>query len=295
MEIAMKPASFEHYAPETLAEAVALLQKLEDDGVDAKILAGGQSLMPMLSLRMARPEALVDLNRIAALKYIREEGDVIAIGAMTSKSAAEDSALIKQKQPLFQRASELIAHRQIRNRGTVGGSFAHADPAAEYGAAAMALGITMKVVGPEGERLLTPDEFYVTFLTTSLGSSDILTELRVPKLAAGTGWSFQELCRRRGDLGICGAAVTLRKVGGKCTDVRIAIFGVNATAARMKEAEKLVEGQLPSPELFVQAGKAAAASVDEPIADVHASGEFRRSLVETFVARGLTEALSRAS
>lgn len=291
----MKPAPFDYYAPETLEEAVALLEKLEDDNVDAKILAGGQSLMPMLSLRMARPEALVDLNRIKSLNYIREEGDVIAIGAMTSKSAAEDSALIKQKQPLFQRASELIAHRQIRNRGTVGGSFAHADPAAEYGAAAMALGITMKVVGPAGERIVAPEDFFITFLTTDLATTEILTEVRVPKLAAGAGWSFQELCRRRGDLGICGSAVTLKKSGGKCTDVRIAIFGVNATAARMKSAEQLVEGQVPSPELFARAGKAAAASVDEPIADVHASGEFRRSLVETFVARGLAEALSRAS
>lgn len=291
----MKPAPFDYYAPETVEEAVALLEKLEDDDVEAKILAGGQSLMPMLSLRMARPEALVDLNKITSLKYIREEGDVIAIGAMTSKSAAEDSLLLKEKQPLFQRASELIAHRQIRNRGTVGGSFAHADPAAEYGAAAMALGIEMKIVGTDGERIVPPEEFYVTFLTTDIGSTELLTEVRVPKLVAGTGWSFQELCRRQGDLGVCGAAVTLRVANGKCADVRIAVFGVNATAARMLSAEQMVEGQAPSDELFAKAGKAAAESVDEPIADVHASGEFRRSLVETYVTRCLAEALTRVS
>ena len=291
----MKPAPFDYYAPETVEEAVQLLVKLEDDDIDAKILAGGQSLMPMLSLRMARPEALVDLNRIDSLRYIREEGDVIAIGAMTSKSDAEDSALLKEKQPLFQRASELIAHRQIRNRGTVGGSFAHADPAAEYGACAMALDIKMKIVGPDGERIVDPEDFFVTFLTSDIDATEILTEVRVPKLAPGTGWSFQELCRRQGDLGICGAAVTLRLDGGFCKDVRIAIFGVNATASRMKTAEQIVEGQAPSEALFAKAGKAASESVDEPISDVHASGEFRRSLVETFVSRCLAEAQSRAS
>ena len=291
----MKPAPFDYYAPETVAEAVELLEKLEGDDIDAKILAGGQSLMPMLSLRMARPDALIDINKIDALKGIREEGDMIIIGAMTSKSDAEDSELLKEKQPLFQRASELIAHRQIRNRGTVGGSFAHADPAAEYGACAMALDIKMKVVGPDGERTADPEDFYVTFLTTDLDATEILTEVHVPKLAAGTGWSFQELCRRQGDLGICGAAVTLRVAGGKCADVRIAIFGVNASAARMTSAEQLVEGQAPSDELFAQAGKAASESVDEPIADVHASGEFRRSLVETYVTRCLAEALTRVS
>ncbi len=290
----MKPAPFDYYAPETVEAAVELLEKLEDDDVDAKIMAGGQSLMPMLSLRMARPEALIDINKIESLKGIREDGEMIVIGAMTSKSDAEDSALIKEKQPLFQRASELIAHRQIRNRGTVGGSFAHADPATEYGAAAQCLGIEMVVVGPDGERTVPADEFFVTFLTTDLDTTEILTEVRVPKLVAGTGWAFQELCRRHGDLGICGAAVTMRVEGGKCVDVRIAVFGVNATAARMTSAEQLVEGQAPGDELFSQAGKAAAESVDEPIEDVHASGEFRRSLVETYVTRCLAEALTRA-
>ena len=135
----MKPAPFDYYAPASAEEAVTLLAQLEEDDVDAKVLAGGQSLVPMLNLRVARPEALVDLRKLNELVYIRDEGDTIAIGAMTAKSAAEDSALIKEKQPLFQQASHLIGHRQIRNRGTVGGSFAHNDPAAEYGAVAMVL------------------------------------------------------------------------------------------------------------------------------------------------------------
>ncbi|RLQ21074.1 xanthine dehydrogenase family protein subunit M [Seongchinamella sediminis] len=291
----MKPAPFDYYAPETLEQAVALLEKLEDDDIDAKILAGGQSLMPMLSLRMARPEALVDLGRISTLDYIREEDGVIKIGAMTSKSALEDCELVQQKQPLLHAATCHIGHRQIRNQGTVGGSFAHADPAAEYGAIAQALGMEMVIVGPEGERVIPADDFYVTFLTTDLDSTEILTEVRAPVLAPATGWAFQEICRREGDLAIAGAAVTLRVEAGLCADVVIAVFGVNSTAARLEDAEQVVNGQVPAAALFAQAGEAAAASLAEPISDVHASGEYRRDLIATLVKRCLAEAVERAA
>lgn len=291
----MKPAPFDYYAPETLEETVALLERLEDDDIDAKILAGGQSLMPMLSLRMARPDALVDLRKLKALNYIREDNGTILIGAMTSKSAAEDSALVKEKQPLLHAATEHIGHRQIRNQGTVGGSFAHADPAAEYGAVAQALGMEMVVVGPDGERVIPADEFYISFLTTDIDSTEVLTEVRAPVMPTGTGWAFQELSRREGDLAIAGAAVTLRLQGGNCTDVVIAVFGVNAIAARLGDAEQLVNGQPPSEALFAQAGQAAATELDEPISDVHASGEYRRDLIATLVKRCLTEAVERAA
>lgn len=290
----MKPAPFDYYAPGTVEEAVALLAKLEDDDIDAKIIAGGQSLMPMLGLRMARPEALVDLGKIKALKYIREEDGVIAIGAMTSKSAAEDSDLIKAKQPLFHAATENIGHRQIRNQGTVGGSFAHADPAAEYGAIAMALGMEMVVAGPDGERTVPADEFYVSFLTTDIDCTEVLTEVRMPVMPAGTGWAFQEMARRVGDLALAGVAVTLRLQGGQCIDVVIAVFGVNATAARLSDAEQVVNGKSPDEALFAQAGKVAAAEIDQPISDVHASAEYRRALIETLVARCLAQAVERA-
>ena len=291
----MKPAPFDYYAPDTVDDAVALLERLEDEDVEAKILAGGQSLMPMLNLRVARPDALVDLRKLDALRYIRDEGDVIAIGAMTSKSAAEDSSLIKQKQPLFQHASYLIGHRQIRNRGTVGGSFAHADPAAEYGAAAMALDIEMKIVGPEGERLVPARDFFITFLTADIDSTEILTEVRVPVMAAGTGWSFKEMGRRDGDLALAGAAVTLRVTAGACEQVRVAVFGVNGAPSRIAAAEEMVEGQAPSQALFEQAGRAAGAAVDEPITDVHGSAEYRRQLVSVLVARCLQQAQQRAA
>jgi carbon-monoxide dehydrogenase medium subunit len=291
----MKPAPFDYYAPETLEEAVALLARLESEDIDAKILAGGQSLMPMLSLRMARPEALVDLGKIKTLNYIREENGAIHIGAMTSKRSAEDSALIQQKQPLLHAATKRIGHRQIRNQGTVGGSFAHADPAAEYGAVAQALAMDMVVVGPDGERVIPASEFYVSFLTTDIDATEVLTEVRAPILPAGTGWAFQEICRREGDLAVAGAAVTLRLEAGNCADVVIAVFGVNAIAARLEAAEQLVNGQAPAAALFTQAGNAAAAALDEPISDVHATGEYRRSLIATLVRRCLAEAVERAA
>ena len=291
----MKPAPFDYYAPETVDEAVSLLQRLEDDDIDAKILAGGQSLMPMLSLRMARPEALVDLGKIKALDYIREENGVILIGAMTTKSAAEDSTLLQRKQPLLHAATQNIGHRQIRNQGTVGGSFAHADPAAEYGAIAQALAMEMVVVGPDGERVIPADEFYLSFLTTDIDCSEVLTEVRAPLMPQGTGWAFQEICRRQGDLALAGVAVTLKMAAGNCTDVVIAVFGVNAIAARLEDAEQLVNGSAPGEALFAKAGEVAAAALDEPITDVHATGEYRRSLIATLVKRCLAEAVTRAA
>lgn len=290
----MKPAPFDYYAPATVEEAVSLLEKLEDDDIDAKILAGGQSLVPMLCLRLARPEALVDLGKIRTLDYIREEAGTIFIGAMTSKRTAEDSALLKEKQPLFHEATTHIGNRQIRNQGTVGGSFAHADPAAEYGAIAQALGMEMVVVGPDGERVIPADKFYVSFLTTDIDSTEVLTEVRAPVMPTGSGWGFQKICRRQGDLAIAGVAVTLRMAASNCVDVVIAVFGVNAIAARLVDAEQVVNGQAPGEALFAQAGKAAAEALDEPITDVHATAEYRRDLIATLVKRCLAEAVERA-
>ena len=291
----MKPAPFDYYAPDTIEEAVGLLAKLEGEDLDAKILAGGQSLMPMLSLRVARPDALVDLRKISALDYIREEGDTIAIGAMTSKSSAEDSDVIRTRQPLFREATRLVGHRQIRNRSTVGGSFAHAEPTAEYGAAAMVLGMEMKVVGPDGERTIPAKDFYVTFLTTAIDTTEILTEVRLPALKAGTGWSFQEMARRDGDHAVAGAAVTLRLDGGVCKDVSIAVFGVNANPTRLADAEAFITGKAPTEDNAREAGRLGADSLEEPMSDVHGTPQYRRGLIATFVARCLVEAASRAS
>ncbi|HOM14882.1 MAG TPA: xanthine dehydrogenase family protein subunit M [Rubrivivax sp.] len=289
----MKPAPFDYHAPATLDEAIALLARLDDEGVDAKILAGGQSLMPMLALRVARPEALVDLRKLSALDFIRDEGSHIAIGAMTSKQAAAESALLRARQPLFHAATELIGHVQIRNRGSVGGSFAHADPASEYPAVALALDIEFVAQGPGGRRTIAAADFFVTYMTTSLEAGEILTEVRLPVLPAGRRWAIQEFARRNGDLALAGVAVALDVTGGHCRNVRIAAFGVQATAVRLGAAEQLLEGRPAQTAAFEEACRAGAAALDEPMSCVHASADYRRHLVATLCARALAEAVAR--
>lgn len=291
----MKAAPFAYHAPETLSEAIALLQRFESEGVDAKILAGGQSLMPMLAMRVARPEVLIDLRRLRELDYIRSEGGTLAIGSMTSKRAAEQSALVREAQPLFHAATRLVGHVAVRNRGTVGGSFAHADPASEYPAVAIVLDVQLKAVGPEGERTIPAAEFFVSYMTTSLESTEVLTEVRFAPWAAGTGWAIQEMARRHGDLALAGVAATLRLARGACTAVRLAAFGVNATAVRLTAAEQVLEGLAPDAASFTRAAAAAAEKLEEPMSCVHASAEYRRHLVEVLVRRCLTEAAARAA
>ena len=290
----MKPAPFDYHAPATLDEAVALLTRLEDEGCDMKIIAGGQSLMPMLALRVARPEALVDLRRLDTLNYIRDDAGTLAIGAMTSKQAAADSALVKRAQPLFHAATELVGHRQIRNRGSVGGSFAHADPASEYPAVALVLDTEFEAVGPDGARTIPADEFFVTYMTTSLETTEVLTAVRFAPFAPQRRWAIQEFARRNGDLALAGVALTLNVEGGLCRDVRIAAFGVEATAVRLTAAEQLLEGQPAQAAQFEQAGKAAAAELDEPMSCIHASSAYRRHLVGVLTTRALGEAAARA-
>ncbi len=290
----MKPAPFDYVVPETVEDTVSLLQKYEDEDVEAKVLAGGQSLVPLLNMRMARPDVVVDLRKLSGLDYIREEAGGFAIGAMTSKRSVEESEAVKRLNPLFHEATVQIGHKQIRNRGTVGGSMAQADPAAEYPAAALALGMEFTAVGPDGERTIPADEFFVTFLTTDLDSTEILTEVRIPAVAPGTGWSFQEVVRRHGDFAMAGIAVTLRLEGGVCADPRIVIFAVGATPLRLSAAEAAVAGQAPSEEVFAEAGKCAAGEIEDPISDVHASAEYRRHLTEVLTRRALAEAAGRA-
>lgn len=291
----MKPAPFDYHAPATVSDAVALLRRLSDEGVDAKILAGGQSLMPMLAMRVARPEVLVDLRRLRDLDYIRSDGGTLAIGAMASKRAAEQSALVREAQPLFHAATRLVGHVAIRNRGTVGGSFAHADPASEYPAVALVLDMELRAVGPEGERRIPAAEFFVTYMTTSLESAEILTEVRMPPWMPGTGWAIQEMARRHGDLALAGVAATLRVERGVCRGARLAAFGVNPTAVRLTAAERAMEGAAPDARSFERAGTAAAQALEEPMSCVHASAEYRRHLVGVLVRRCLAEAAGRAA
>ncbi|MCH7698601.1 MAG: xanthine dehydrogenase family protein subunit M [Chloroflexi bacterium] len=288
----MKPAPFEYYAPTSVAETVALL---EQHGPEAKLLAGGQSLVPLLNMRLARPTVVVDVGRVAGLDYVREEDGALAIGAMTSQRTIERSELVEQRLPLLRAATRLVGHPQIRNRGTVGGSIAHADPAAEYPAVALALDAQMRVAGPGGERVIEAADFFVTYLTTALEPSDVLTEVRMPLLPGGAGWSIVEIARRHGDFALAGAVVTLSVDSGSIKDPRVVLFGVGATPIRVREAEERLAGESPSEALFTEAGKLVSEVIDEPLSDIHATAEFRRHLAGVMAQRGLAEAAGRVA
>jgi carbon-monoxide dehydrogenase medium subunit len=288
----MKPAPFAYFDPRTLADAVALL---EEHGLDAKVLAGGQSLVPLLNMRLARPAVLVDINRIDGLDYIRDDGASIAIGAMTRQRTVEQSLLVREKLPLLHEAMTYIAHPQIRNRGTIGGSLAHADPAAELPAIAQVLEAEFTIAGPGGTRAVASKDFFVTYLTSCLEPNEVLTEVRFPLLPANTGWSFIELSRRHGDFALAGVAATMTLNGSDIAEARIALFGVGPTALRAYDAEAMLRGQRPSPTLFGEAGASAAAAIEEPLSDIHASAEYRRDLARVLTRRALIEAASRAS
>ena len=290
----MKSPPFEYEAPETLGEVISLLQQY-DEG-DAKILAGGQSLMPLLSMRMTRPVILIDLARLSDLDFIREESGLLAIGAMTRKRDVEESGLVRRRQPMLLAATQLVGHQQIRNRGTVGGSMAHADPAAEYPALALALGAEFRVVSAEGERTIAAEDFFVSYLTTALGDTEVLTEIRVPALAEGVGWSFLETARRHGDFALGGAAVTLELGrGGDVTASRIVLFGIGGTAVRVLEVEQMLQGERPDEGLLQEAGNKVSEVIEEPLSDAHASADYRRNLAGVLTGRALREALARAS
>mgnify|MGYP003417066881 CR=1 FL=1 len=291
----MNPAPFDYHAPRTLEAAVALLARFELEGVEARVLAGGQSLMPMLAMRVARPQVPVDLGKVEGLDYIRADGDALLIGAMTTKTAAAESALVAAQQPLFHAATRLVGHRQIRNRGSVGGSFAHADPASEYPAVALVQDLQFRARGPSGERWIPAAQFFLSYMTTRLDPAEILAEVRLPPLPPGTGWAIQEFARRSGDLALAGIAATLRRERGQCADVRICAFGVNATAVRLPAAEQALLGRPATGDHFAQAAAIAGESLEEPMSCIHASADYRRQLVRVLTGRCLEEAATRAA
>jgi carbon-monoxide dehydrogenase medium subunit len=252
--------------------------------------------MPLLNMRLARPGLLVDLARVESLDDIRAEGGGLAIGAMTTQRAVERSPLVAERSPVLHEAVRFIAHPQIRNRGTMGGSLAHADPAAECPAIAVALEAELRVVGPAGERTIPAQDFFVTYLTTALAPAEILTEVRFPAFAAGTGWSFMEIARRHGDFALAGVVATVRRErSGRCAAARLVLFGVGATPLRARAAEDALVGETLGEALFEHAASAAAAAVEEPLTDVHATADYRRDLARVLVRRALVEASARAA
>ncbi len=287
----MKPASFEYESPTTVAEAVSLLQQY---GEDAKIIAGGQSLVPLLNLRLARPGYLIDINRVKELDYIRSVNGGLAIGAMTRQRAVERSEVVAGQCPLLREAVLLMSHPQIRNRGTIGGSLAHADPSAELPAVMVALDAQFTAVGPQGKRTIAAEDFFVAYLTTALEAGELLTEVSLPAWPVRTGWSFVEISRRRGDFALVGVAVTLTLDPSKkvCQGARIVLTGVGGAPVRRQQAEQMLAGQEPSDARFDLAGLAAAEGLD-PDSDIHASAQYRKSVAAVVVQRALRTALKR--
>ncbi len=287
----MKPAAFAYAAPDTVEETLALLGEY---GADAKLLAGGQSLMPLLNMRLARPSVLIDLNRVAALDYITSANGEVRIGALTRQRAAERSRVVAAHLPLVTEALRWVGHAQIRNRGTIGGSLAHADPSAELPAVASALGATFVIAGQGGERLLSPEEFFVTYLTTAIEPTEVLTEVRFPAMPTGVGCAFVEVARRHGDFALVGAAAVVHPAGGgRYRDVRLAFTGVGPTPVRLKEAEAALEGEKFEEDLLAGVARLVAERLD-PESDIQASAEYRKHVAGMVARRALAAAASRA-
>jgi carbon-monoxide dehydrogenase medium subunit len=258
------------------------------------VLAGGQSLIPLLALRLAQPAVLIDINGVAELYGVSATDGWVTVGAMTREYAAEESETVADAVPLLAAALPLIGHEAIRNRGTVGGSLAHADPAAELPAVARALDAEFVVRGRPGERVVPAAEWFEGYLTTSRRPDELLVEVRFPAARPGTGVSFQEVARRHGDFAMVGLATSVTLSNGVITDARLAFAGVSDVPARATGAEDLLAGERPSAGLFDEAARRAAADIDPP-ADLHGSAEYRKKVAATLVRRGLREAVDNAT
>ncbi|MBO0831163.1 MAG: xanthine dehydrogenase family protein subunit M [Actinobacteria bacterium] len=287
----MKLPPVEYEAPATVADALELLAAHQDD---ASVLAGGQSLIPLLALRLARPAVLIDINGLTELSGVAVTDGRVAIGAMTREYVAEDSETVTKAVPLLAAALPLIGHEATRSRGTVGGSIAHADPAAELPAVALALDADMVVRSKSGDRVIPAAQWFEGYLSTSRRPDEILAEVRFPAAAPGTGVSFQEVARRHGDFAIVGLAASVTLTDGAISDARLAFAGVSDVPVRAAQAEGILAGQRPSAELFEEAARLATADLDPP-ADLHGSSEYRKKVAATLVRRGLTAAVGNAS
>jgi aerobic carbon-monoxide dehydrogenase medium subunit len=286
----MKLPYVEYEAPTTIAEAVGLLAEHEDE---ASVLAGGQSLIPLMALRLARPAVLIDINGLSELSLVAVTDGTVTIGAMTREYVAEDSATVGDTVPLLAAALPLIGHEAIRSRGTIGGSLAHADPAAELPAVALALDAEFVVRGRAGERVVPAADWFEGYLATSRRPDELLTEVRFPAAGPGTGVAFLEVARRHGDFAIVGLAVSLTLAGGVISDARLAFAGVSDVPVRVAEAEDLLTGERPSAELFAEAARVATAALDPP-ADLNGSSEYRKQVAAALVRRGLQAAADNA-
>jgi carbon-monoxide dehydrogenase medium subunit len=286
----MPATSFEYHAPTTLQEALALLTQY---GGEAKVLAGGHSLLPIMNLRLAQPKALIDLGRIPGLSGIREANGGIVIGAMTTHYAVESSPLLQQKVPLLPETAAVIGDVQVRNRGTIGGSIAHADPAGDLPAAAVALDLQLRAVGPRGERTLTARDFFVDILTTALQPDEILTEIRVPPFAPRTGSAYEKFPNPASRYAIVGAAVVVTLDGsGVCRQASIGLNGITGKPVAAVGVEQALIGKRLNDQAIQEAAAKAADGL-EPLGDIFASAAYRAHLARVYTKRALIRASAR--
>jgi len=288
----MKPAPFEYHAPDSIEQAVELYSQYSGE---AKILAGGQSLVPAMNFRVVQPSVLVDLNRVGELSYIREDKDVLRIGSMSRERHLEFDPLIPKWAPLLAEAVHFIAHPQIRNRGTIGGSIVNADPAAELPVLMVALNARLKAKNKSGERWIGASDFFVGMFTTALELDEILVEIELPLSAPRTGWSFMEVAPRAGDYAMMGvAALVTVDAAGQCKGAKLVYLNAGEGPVEAKEAEKLLEGETLNDELIESAASKASQEEINPFGNIHASSEFQRHLANVLTKKALKQALQRA-
>ena len=291
----MKPAPFDYRAPERLDDAIALLAT----SANAKIIAGGQSLIPMLNFRLVTPDLLVDITRIPELRGIKAKGKGLSIGALTRHYEVETSPLVKERFPVISEAMRHVAHIAIRNKGTIGGSLSHADPAAEWPMLAVLLDAQIHLQGPEGIRILAARDFLRGALTANLQSNEVLVNVDFPALPSNTVFVFDEFARRTGDFALCAVADTLSLGGGlltggkKIVDVRIALMGVDETALRISAAENLIKGQKNIDDELIERAATLVRDSIHPNGDLHASADYRRHLAYAMSKRSLQRAWAR--
>ena len=284
---------FEYHAPKTVKEAVSLLAKLKGEG---KIICGGQSLLVLMKQNMVAVEHLVDIKGMTGLDYIRyNENDGLRIGALATHRSIEKSPVIKKHYPVLAEMEENLAVVQTRNYGTIGGNVCHGDPAADPPSVFIALDAKYRIVGPAGERLVNPEDFYKDYLEVELAPDELLCEIRVPRLPANTGVAHEKLMAQKGDMGIVGAAasITVNPATGVCENARIALTNVASRPFRAKSSEKLLIGKAIDEKLLEEAGKIASEEVDPP-SDVHGSEEYRRDMARVFLKRAVAKALKKA-
>jgi aerobic carbon-monoxide dehydrogenase medium subunit len=284
------PPSFDYYAPRSLGEALSLLSGL---GSDAKLLAGGHSLLPMMKLRFAQPAHLIDLNGIPDLRGIREEGGALVVGAMTTEAELLASPIVRNKVPLLAEGAASIADPQVRNKGTVGGDISHGDPGNDHPALMMALDATFVLTGPKGQRTVKADGYFLGLFSTQLAPDEILTQIRVPIPAAGTGWSYQKLKRKTGDFATAASAVLLRLKGTSVASVAIALTNAGASALRAKAAEASLIGKPLNDATLGEAARLAM-SICEPTADLRGDVAYKTAMCGEMTRRALQVAAARA-